>query len=111
MSAITSDDFLGIRNNYTGLTVLGDGVNALRVDIQGQPNDGNYDATVFGANESWADATVIRNNVTMEFSSRRGDGARDGQVRFLEWFQIGEKEGDQITFDGTLNVSPLLTGC
>ncbi|WP_081452710.1 beta strand repeat-containing protein [Verrucomicrobium spinosum] len=110
MSAITSDDFLGIRNNYTGLTVLGDGVNALRVDIQGQPNDGNYDATVFGANESWADATVIRNNVTMEFSSRRGDGARDGQVRFLEWFQIGEKEGDQITFDGTTQRQPTFDG-
>lgn len=108
-AALATQDVLGVVNNYTGLTIIGDGVNALRVDIQGQGNDNEQYAT-FGTTASWADATIIRNNVTLEFSMKRGDGSRDNQIRFREWFQIGEKAGDQILFDGSTQRQPTLDG-
>ncbi|MBN8419030.1 MAG: autotransporter-associated beta strand repeat-containing protein [Verrucomicrobia bacterium] len=104
----TTEDLLGVVNNYTGLTILGDGTNALRVDIQGK---GNYNAQYapFGTTQSWADGTIIKNNVTVEFSMTR-DSARAGQIRFREWFQIGEKAGDQILFDGSTARQPTFDG-
>lgn len=104
-----TQDVLGVMNNYTGLTIIGDGVNAIRVDIQGQGND-NEQYSVFGTTASWADATILRNNATLEFSMKRGDGNHDQQIRFREWFQIGEKAGDQITFDGSTQRQPTLEG-
>lgn len=102
-------DVLGVNNNYTGLTIIGDGVNAVRVDIQGQAND-NAQYTPFGTTYSWADGTIVRNNATIEFSSKRGDGSRDGQYRFQEWFQIGEQAGDQVTFAMTTYRQATLDG-
>ncbi|WP_395747408.1 beta strand repeat-containing protein [Prosthecobacter sp.] len=104
----TTEDLLGVVNSYTGLTILGDGVNALRVDIQGKGNSNAY-YNLFGTTQSWADGTIIKNNVTVEFSMAR-DSARTGQLRFREWFQIGEKAGDQITFDGSTQRQPTLDG-
>jgi autotransporter-associated beta strand protein len=104
----TTEDLLGVVNNYTGLTILGDGTNALRVDIQGKGNS-NAQYAPFGTTQSWADSTIIKNNVTVEFSMVR-DSARTGQLRFREWFQIGEKAGDQITFDGSTQRQPTMDG-
>ncbi|MCF7788655.1 MAG: autotransporter-associated beta strand repeat-containing protein [Prosthecobacter sp.] len=104
----TTEDLLGVVNNYTGLTILGDGVNALRVDIQGKGNN-NAQYTLFGTTQSWADGTIIKDKVTVEFSMVR-DSARTGQLRFREWFQIGEKAGDQITFDGSTQRQPTFDG-
>ncbi|MBE2284104.1 MAG: autotransporter-associated beta strand repeat-containing protein [Prosthecobacter sp.] len=104
-----TQDLLGVVNNYTGLTIIGDGVNAIRVDIQGQGND-NAQYSIFGTTESWADATIVRNNAIIEFSMKRGDGSRDGQIRFREWFQIGEQAGDQILFDGSTQRQPTFDG-
>ncbi|MDI1314147.1 autotransporter-associated beta strand repeat-containing protein [Prosthecobacter sp.] len=103
-----TEDLLGVVNNYTGLTILGDGTNALRVDIQGKGNS-NAQYSPFGTTQSWADATIIKNNVTVEFSMVR-DTARTGQLRFREWFQIGEQAGDQIIFDGSTNRQPTFDG-
>ncbi len=104
----TTEDLLGVVNNYTGLTILGDGVNALRVDIQGKGNS-NSQYAPFGTTQSWADGTIIKNNVTVEFSMVR-DANRTGQLRFREWFQIGEKAGDQILFDGSTQRQPTFDG-
>ncbi|MFC5455289.1 autotransporter-associated beta strand repeat-containing protein [Prosthecobacter fluviatilis] len=104
----TTEDLLGLVNNYTGLTILGDGVNALRVDIQGKGNN-NAQYAPFGTTQSWADGTIIKNNVTVEFSMVR-DANRTGQLRFREWFQIGEKAGDQILFDGSTQRQPTFDG-
>ncbi|MHB1082034.1 MAG: beta strand repeat-containing protein [Prosthecobacter sp.] len=104
----TTEDLLGVVNNYTGLTILGDGVNALRVDIQGKGNT-NSQYAPFGTTQSWADGTIIKNNVTVEFSMVR-DANRTGQLRFREWFQIGEKAGDQILFDGSTQRQPTFDG-
>lgn len=111
-------DVLGLSNDYTGLTIIGDGVNAIRVDIQGQGVD-NAQYTPFGTTYSWADGTILRNNATLELSARRGDGSRDGQYRLREWFQIGEQAGDEVTIsmttyrqatlDGQINVIGNLT--
>jgi autotransporter-associated beta strand protein len=108
-AAAATQDLLGVANNYTGLTIIGDGVNAVRVDIQGQGND-NAQYSIFGTTESWADATIVKNNATIEFSMKRGDGSRDNQIRFREWFQIGEQAGDQILFDGSTARQPTLDG-
>ncbi|WP_395736860.1 autotransporter-associated beta strand repeat-containing protein [Prosthecobacter sp.] len=108
-AATNAQDLLGVVNNYTGLTIIGDGVHAVRVDIQGQGND-NDQYAVFGTTQSWADATILKDKVTIEFSMKRGDGSRDNQVRFREWFQIGEKAGDQILFDGSTQRQPTLEG-
>ncbi|MCB1276476.1 autotransporter-associated beta strand repeat-containing protein [Prosthecobacter sp.] len=108
-SASNTQDLLGVSNSYTGLTIIGDGVNAVRVDIQGLGND-NAQYSVFGTTQSWADATIVKNNATIEFSMRRGDGSRDNQIRFREWFQIGEQAGDQILFDGSTQRQPTLDG-
>lgn len=108
-AAAAAQDLLGVVNNYTGLTIIGDGVNSTRVDIQGQGND-NDQYSVFGSTGSWADATIVRNNATIEFSMKRGDGSRDNQIRFREWFQVGEQAGDQITFDGSTQRQPTLDG-
>lgn len=105
----TTQDLLGVQSNYTGLTVIGDGVNPIRIDVQGQGND-NAQYSLFGTTESWADATIVRNNATIEFSMKRGDGSRDNQIRFREWFQIGEQAGDQILFDGSTSRQPTLDG-
>ncbi|MFZ2282104.1 MAG: autotransporter-associated beta strand repeat-containing protein [Prosthecobacter sp.] len=104
----TTEDLLGLVNNYTGLTILGDGVNALRVDIQGKGNS-NAQYVPFGTTQSWADGTIIKNNVTVEFSMVR-DASRTGQLRFREWFQIGEQAGDQILFDGSTQRQPTFDG-
>ncbi len=103
-----TEDLLGVVNNYTGLTIIGDGVNALRVDIQGKGSNNSY-YNIFGTTQSWADGTIIKNNVTIEFSMVR-DSARTGQLRFREWFQIGEKAGDQILFDGSTQRQPTFDG-
>lgn len=108
-AAAATQDLLGVSNNYTGLTIIGDGVNAVRVDIQGQGND-NAQYSIFGTTGSWADATIVKNNATIEFSMKRGDGSRDNQIRFREWFQIGEQAGDQILFDGSTGRQPALDG-
>ncbi|MFO1485304.1 MAG: autotransporter-associated beta strand repeat-containing protein [Verrucomicrobiaceae bacterium] len=108
-AAAATQDLLGVQSTYTGLTVIGDGTNPIRVDIQGQGND-NAQYTVFGANQSWADGTIVRNNATIEFSMKRGDTSRDGQIRIREWFQIGEQAGDQILFDGSTARQPTLDG-
>lgn len=108
-AAANTQDLLGVQSNYTGLTIVGDGTNAIRLDIQGQGND-NDQYTVFGTTESWADATILRNNATIEFSMKRGDTSRDAQIRFREWFQIGEQAGDQILFDGSTARQPTLDG-
>lgn len=105
----TSTDLLGVSNDYTGLTIIGDGVNAIRVDIQGQGLS-NAQYTPFGTTYSWADGTIVRNNATIEFSARRGDASRVGQYRFREWFQIGEQAGDQVTFAMTTNRQATLDG-
>ncbi|OYW77035.1 MAG: hypothetical protein B7Z37_05820 [Verrucomicrobia bacterium 12-59-8] len=104
----TTEDLLGLVNNYTGLSILGDGTNPLRVDIQGKGNS-NAQYAPFGTTQSWADGTIIKNNVTVEFSMVR-DSARTGQLRFREWFQIGEKAGDQILFDGSTQRQPTFDG-
>ena len=104
----TTEDLLGVVNNYTGLTILGDGINALRVDIQGKGNS-NAQYALFGTTQSWADGTIIKNNVTVEFSMVR-DVNRTGQLRFREWFQIGEQAGDQILFDGSTQRQPTFDG-
>ena len=103
-----TEDLLGVVNNYTGLTILGDGVSALRVDIQGKGNN-NAQYAPFGTTQSWADGTIIKNNVTVEFSMVR-DPNRTGQLRFREWFQIGERAGDQILFDGSTARQPTFDG-
>ncbi len=108
-AAAAAQDLLGVQSNYTGLTIIGDGVNATRVDIQGQGND-NDQYSVFGTTESWADATILRDKAVLEFSMKRGDSSRDAQIRFREWFQIGEKAGDQVTFDGSTQRQPTLDG-
>jgi autotransporter-associated beta strand protein len=107
-SNTTTEDLLGVVNNYTGLTILGDGVNAMRVDIQGKGNSNSY-YNLFGTTQSWADGTIIKNNVTVEFSMVR-DVNRTGQLRFREWFQIGEQAGDQILFDGSTQRQPTFDG-
>lgn len=104
-----TDDYLGVRNSYTGLTILGDGSRALTVAIQSQARDDNY-ITPFGSTDSWTDGTIVRNNVTLEFAAKRGDGNHDGQFRLREWFQIGEQAGDQVTFYGSTQRQPTLDG-
>ncbi|MGV3662239.1 MAG: beta strand repeat-containing protein, partial [Prosthecobacter sp.] len=102
-------DVLGLTNDYTGLTIIGDGVNAIRVDIQGQGAD-NAQYTPFGTTYSWADGTILRNNATLELSARRGDGSRDAQYRLREWFQIGEQAGDEVTISMTTYRQAVLDG-
>jgi autotransporter-associated beta strand protein len=86
-------DILGVNNNYTGYTTIGDGVNPIRIDIQGQVNS-NGQINPFGTHVGWTDATLVRNNATLEFGQRRGDGSRNGQVRVREWFEWGQSAGD-----------------
>lgn len=88
-----AQDLLGVNNNYTGHTTLGDGVNALRVEVQGQVNN-NGQINPFGTHVGWMDSTLVRNNAMLEFGVRRGDGSRNGQVRVREWFDWGESADD-----------------
>jgi len=93
---VSVQDLAGISNTYSGLTVIGDGTNAVTVDIQGMVND-NGQISPFGKTFGWTDGTVVKNNATLEFSPARGDSARDNQVRVREWFQWGETAGDNVT--------------
>lgn len=86
---------VGVANTYTGLTVLGDGTNALKVSLQGGGAN-SVQNTPFGSTDSWTDGTVIRNNVTLEFATQYGSPAGTDQVRYREWIQFGEQAGDQI---------------
>lgn len=92
-AADAAQDVLGVNNAYTGLTVIGDGVNPVKVDIQGQVNTNGH-ITPFGANVGWLDGTLVMNNATVEFGQRRGDGSRNGQVRLREWFEWGASPDD-----------------
>lgn len=104
---------VGVVNTYTGLTVLGDGVNPLKISLQGGgPNSTQH--TPFGTTESWTDGTIVRNNVTLEFAPQYGSPAGNDQVRYREWIQFGEQAGDaayirhttqrQIAMDGFYNL-------
>ncbi|MCB1228575.1 MAG: autotransporter-associated beta strand repeat-containing protein [Verrucomicrobiales bacterium] len=93
-------DNLGVLNNYSGPTVIGDGINATRVDVQGQAVDYGQ-ITPFGTTYSWADGTLVRNAAIVEFSPKRGDGSRAHQVRIREWFQWGENATDEVTLAAT----------
>lgn len=104
-----TQDILGVTNTYTGLTVIGDGVTPVTVDIQGQGND-NEQYTTFGTTDGWADGTIIRNNATLEISTKRGDGSRDNQIRFREWFQLGEQATDSVTILGSTQRQPTFDG-
>jgi autotransporter-associated beta strand protein len=104
-----TQDLLGLVNDYTGLTVIGDGVTTVRVDLQGQGND-NAQYTPFGTTDSWADGTILTNNSILEFSPKRGDASRDSQIRVREWFQIGRQASDQVMFDGTTQRQPTIDG-
>jgi len=86
-------DLSGVNSSYTGYTVIGDGVNPLTIDIQGQGND-NAQYSTFGSNVGWTDGTLVRNNASIEFGIRRGDATRDNQIRFREWIQWGESAED-----------------
>jgi len=86
-------DILGVNNDYSGYTIIGDGVNPITIDIQGQVNS-NGQIGPFGTHVGWTDATLVRNNATVEFGVRRGDGSRNGQVRVREWFEWGETADD-----------------
>ncbi len=104
-----TQDLLGLQATYTGLTYIGDGINPVKVDLQGQGNDSSY-YTIFGTTYSWADATILRDKATLEISPKRGDGSRDQQVRLREWFQFGEEPGDQVTVLGSTQRQPTLDG-
>lgn len=95
-AAAATQDLGGLVNTYTGLTIIGNGVDATRVDVQGMVND-NGQITPFGSTDGWADGTIVRNNSILEFSPKRGDGSRDQQVRVREWIQFGESASDDIT--------------
>jgi autotransporter-associated beta strand protein len=88
---------VGVSNTYTGLTILGDGVNPLMVSLQGGGGS-SVQHTPFGTTDSWTDGTVVRNNVTLEYAIQYGGGAATGtnQVRLREWIQFGEEAGDQV---------------
>lgn len=105
----TTRDQLGTLATYTGLTIIGDGVNPVKVDVQGQGND-NEQYTIFGTTYGWADGTILRNNATLEISPKRGDTSRDGQIRLREWFQFGEQPGDEVTVLGSTQRQPTFDG-
>lgn len=104
---------VGVANTYTGLTILGDGTNALNISLQGGGGN-NTQHTPFGTTDSWTDGTIVRNNVTIELAPQYSSGAGNDQVRYREWFQFGEEAGDQIyirhttqrqiSFDGFYNL-------
>jgi autotransporter-associated beta strand protein len=100
---------VGVVNTYTGLTVLGDGVNPLRVDLQGGGSD-NSQHTHFGTTDSWTDGTVVRNNVTVEMSPQYSAGAGTAQVRYREWMQFGEQAGDNVYLNHTTQRQIALDG-
>jgi autotransporter-associated beta strand protein len=108
-AANNAQDLLGVNNNYTGYTEIGDGVGALTVEIQGQGND-NAQFAPFGTHAGWADGTLVRNNARIEFGVRRGDGSRDNQIRFREWFQWGETAEDGVKIDVTTGREIALDG-
>lgn len=108
-AAAATQDLAGLNHTYTGLTVLGNGIDPLVVDIQGQPNE-NASITPFGTTDGWADGTILKNNVILELASRFGDGSRDGQFRLAEWFQFGETATDSVTLRGTTQRNPTLDG-
>lgn len=95
-AANNAQDILGVNNAYTGHTIIGDGVNPVRVEIQGQVNN-NGQISPFGTHVGWTDSTLVRNNATVEFGVRRGDGTRNGQVRVREWFEWGESADDVVS--------------
>ncbi len=99
----------GINHTYTGLTLVGDGINPFTFDLQGQPNE-NLNITPFGSTDGWADGTIFRNNSTFEFGVRFGDVDRDGQARIREWIQFGETASDQIYFNNTTGRNPAFDG-
>lgn len=95
-SPSATQDLLGVNNNYTGHTTIGDGVNPVQVEIQGQVND-NGQISPFGTHVGWTDSTLVRNNATVEFGVRRGNSGRTGQVRVREWFEWGETADDVVS--------------
>lgn len=100
---------VGVANTYTGLTILGDGVNSLRVDLQGGGGN-NTQHTPFGSTDSWTDGTIVKNNVTIEFSPQEGSPAGTDQVRYREWMQFGEQAGDQIYLNHTTRRQIVMDG-
>lgn len=100
---------VGVANTYTGLTILGDGINSLRVDLQGGGAN-NTQHTPFGSTDSWTDGTIVKNNVTLEFSPQEGGAAGTDQVRYREWMQFGEQAGDQIYLAHTTRRQVVLDG-
>lgn len=86
---------VGVVNTYTGLTILGDGTNPLKVSLQGG-GASSVQHTPFGSTDSWTDGTIVKNNVTLEFATQYGSPAGTDQVRYREWMQFGEQAGDQI---------------
>ena len=105
----TAQDLLGVNNTYTGFTEIGDGILPIRVEIQGQGND-SVQYAPFGTHVGWTDGTLVRNNATIEFGVKRGDGSRDQQIRFREWFQWGESRDDLIKLDVTTAREIVLDG-
>lgn len=113
-------DVAGVNNTYQGLTVIGDGVNPTKVRVEAQPGDYTY-VTPFGAPDTFLNSTQIRNNATLAFSPKLGDGSRDNEVRYREWLVFGENPADTtylvkdtnrtvdligvITVNGTLDVN------
>lgn len=100
---------VGVANTYTGLTVLGDGSSPLTVDLQGGGAN-NTQHTPFGTTDSWTDGTIVRNNVTLEFSPQEAGGAGTDQVRYREWIQFGEQAGDQVYINHSTRRQIVLDG-
>ena len=92
-AATNVTDVAGVNNTYQGLTVIGDGVSATTVRVEGQPGDYAW-VTPFGAADTYLNSTLIRNNATLAFSPKRGDGSRDNEVRYREWLVFGENATD-----------------
>lgn len=108
-AAANVTDLAGLNSNYTGLTVIGDGVNLSRFTIAGQPNE-NVNISPFGTTYGWADGTIVRNGVTLEFASRLGGTSHDGQFRLAEWIQFGESVTDNIRMENNTQRNPTLDG-
>lgn len=99
----------GVSNTYTGLTILGDGINPLKIDLQGGGGNNTYH-TPFGTTDSWTDATIVRNNVSLDYAHQYDGGAGTGQVRHREWMQFGENAGDQVYINHTTQRQLIMEG-
>ncbi|MCW0216939.1 MAG: autotransporter-associated beta strand repeat-containing protein, partial [Prosthecobacter sp.] len=98
-SRTDGSNLVGVNNTYTGLTILGDGVNPLKIDLQGGGNS-NAQHAAFGTTDSWTDGTIVKNNVTIEYAPEYVTN-NTSQVRYREWMQFGEQAGDQIYLNHT----------